>query len=222
VRLGVRVKDLSKATTAAMRWTRAHGGYVASVSYDTPKPGARGEAELILRVPVSQVQQAMTRFAGLGTLTSQHTSIQDLQGTVNAQTKRIITLNRRIAAILKALEQTQTVETTARLQAELAARRQELAGVKAAKRATVVKGRLSRIYLTLTTKAAKKHVVAPPSKPGRIERRLDAAGDVLARELAILLYALVVVAPFVLIGAAWLVGMRAVKRRADRRLLAQS
>lgn len=91
-----------------------------------------------------------------------------------------------------------------------------------AKRATVVQGRLAHVYLTLTSKAAKKHVVAPPHKPGRIERRLDAAGDMLARELAVLVYALVVVAPFALLAAAWLVGTRTMRRRTDRRLLARS
>jgi Domain of unknown function (DUF4349) len=205
-----------------MRWARTHGGYVASVSYDTPKRGASGDSYLVLRVPVAQVQQAVRRFGALGTLTSQHMSMQDLQSTVNSQTKRIIALNRRIAAILQALEHTQTVDTTARLQAELAARRQELAGVTAAKRATVVRGRLSRIDLTLTTRAAKRHVVAPPAKPGRIERRLDAAGTVLAQELAYLLYALVVLAPFALLAAAAVAATRTLRRRADRRVLAGS
>jgi hypothetical protein len=224
VELGVTVKNnaaLSAATVAAMRWTRAHGGYVARVSSDVPK-GGRGASELVLRVPVGQVQAAMQRFAALGTLASDHTSIQDLQGTVNTQTKRIIALNRRIAAILTALGTTQTVENEARLQAELAARKQELAALTAAKRATIVQGRLAHIYLELTTKAAKKHVVAPPHKAGPIERRLDAAGDMLARELAVLLYALVVVAPFALVAAMWLVAMRAFRRRGDRRLLART
>jgi len=44
----------------------------------------------------------------------------------------------------------------------------------------------------------------------------------LARELAVLVYALVVVAPFALLAAAWLVGTRTMRRRTDRRLLARS
>jgi hypothetical protein len=225
VQLGVRVADaaaLSKATVAAMRWTREHGGYVARVSYDTPKTGARGNSELVLRVPVGQVQAAMQRFSALGALTSQHVAIQDLQGTVNAQTKRIITLNRSIAAILRQLQFTQTVDKTAQLQAQLAAARQELAATTRAKRATVVQGRLAHVYLTLSTKAAKRHVVAPPHRPGRIQRGLDDAGTLLAKEVAVLLYGLVVVAPFLLIAAALLLAARAQRRRTDRRLLARS
>jgi len=132
-----------------MRWTRANGGFVARVSYDTPNRH-RG----LLRAPAARCRSAgcrpaLQRFSSLGTLTSQHVSIQDLQGTVNSQTKRIITLNRRIGAILTTLQTTQTVDKTARLQAELAARRQELAALTVAKAATVRQGRLAHIYLEL-------------------------------------------------------------------------
>jgi uncharacterized protein DUF4349 len=225
VSLGVRVADsaaLSKATVAAIRWTRTFGGFVARVSYDTPGSNKRGEADLVLRVPVSKVQDAMRRFSSLGTLTSQHVSIQDLQGRVNAQTKRIITLNRRIGAILKELDGSLTVDRQARLQAELAARKQELAAVTSQKRATVTQGRLAHVYLTLTTKAKHTQGTAVPHKPGRIERRLDDAWRVLAQELAVLLYGLVVVAPFALLAAAGLAAARVQRRRTDRRVLARS
>jgi hypothetical protein len=225
VSLGVGVKDpaaLSKATVRAMKLTRGYGGYVARVSYATPSV-KHGESILLLRIPVAKVQDALQQFSALGTLTSQHVSIQDLQGTVNAQTKRIIQLNRRIGAIEKALESTTlTVDEQARLQGELTARKQELAAVAGAKRTTTTEGRLAHVYLTLHTqqaKAKKKHHVVPV-KPGRIERKLDAAGSVLAQELAVLLYVLVILAPFLLLGAAAAFTARALRRRSDRRLLA--
>jgi len=202
-----------------MRWTRANGGFVARVSYDTPNrhPG-------LLRAPAARagrpVQAALQRFSSLGTLTSQHVSIQDLQGTVNSQTKRIITLNRRIGAILTTLQTTQTVDKTARLQAELAARRQELAALTVAKAATVRQGRLAHIYLELRSQA-KKHVVVPvkPHKPGAIGGKLHSAGHVLAQELAFVLAALVILAPFILLGALGFAGARALRRRKRPRLL---
>jgi hypothetical protein len=223
VSLRVRVKDqdaLSKATVDAMRWTRSAGGYVAKVSYDTP--GAKtGESYLVLRVPVGKVQAAIQQLSGLGTLESQHVSVTDLQDQVNAQTKRIIVLSRRIEAIAKQLAAGGlSVDQEARLRAELEASRQELRAITQAKAATVRRGRLARIELELTTK--KQSVVAPPSKPGRVGGALHDAGRILAAEAAIALYALIVAGPFLLIGvAAWLAA-RAGRRRASERLLARS
>jgi uncharacterized protein DUF4349 len=223
VSLGVRVENseaLSRATVQAMRWTRGHGGYVARVSYTTPG-GRKGEADLVLRVPVTEVQDALQEFSSLGTLTSQHVSIQDLQGTVNAQTRRIIQLDRRIGAVSRALEGPLTVEQQARLQTELTARRQELAALTAAKQATVKQGRLARVYLSLDA-AAKKKTVVPPARPGDIRRKLDDAGRVLAVELAVVLYGLVVLAPFAVLAAAAVLAARGLRRRSERRLLAGS
>jgi hypothetical protein len=223
VSLRVRVKDqdaLSKATVDAMRWTRSAGGYVAEVSYDTP--GSKtGESYLILRVPVGRVQAAIQQLSGLGTLESQHVSVTDLQDQVNAQTKRIILLSRRIEAIAKQLAAGGlSVDQEARLRAELEASRQELRAVTQAKSATVRRGRLSRIELVLTTR--KQSVVAPPSKPGRVGGALHDAGRILAAEAAIVLYALIVAGPFLLIGAAAWLAARAGRRRASERLLARS
>ena len=223
VSLRVRVKDqdaLSKATVDAMRWTRSAGGYVARVSYDTP--GARtGDSYLVLRVPVGKVQAAIQQLSGLGTLESQHVSVTDLQDQVNAQTKRIIVLSRRIEAIAKRLAAGGlSVDAEARLRAELDARRAELRAVTQAKSATVRRGRLSRVELELTTR--KQSVVAPPAKPGRVGGALHDAGRILAAEAAYLLLALIVVGPFLLVGVAAWRAARAGRRRASERLLARS
>ena len=223
VSLGVRVKDgdaLSKATVQAMRWTRSMGGYVAQVSYGTA--GAKnGESDLVLRVPVGKVQDAIQKLSSLGTLQSQHVSVTDLQEQVNAQTKQIIVLSRRIRAIVKRLQAGGlSVDQEAQLRAELAADRAELGAVTQAKAATVRRGRLSRIDLTLTTH--RSSAVAPPSKPGRFGQALHDAGRILAAEAAIVLYALIVVGPLALLAlAAWLAA-RAGRRRSAERLLARS
>jgi hypothetical protein len=223
VYLGVRVKDedaLSKATVQAMRWTRAFGGYVAHVSYGTAG-SKNGESQLVLRVPVTKVQDAIQKLSSLGTLQSQHVSVTDLQDQVNAQSKRIIVLSRRIQAIVKRLQAGGlSVDQEAQLRAELAADRAELGAVTQAKSATVRRGRLSRIELELTTH--KSSVAAPPSKPGRFGQALHDAGRILAAEAAIVLYALIVVGPLALLAlAAWLAA-RAGRRRQSERLLARS
>ena len=165
---------LSKATVEAMRWTRSVGGYVAQVSYGTAGTKT-GESHLILRVPVGKVQDAIQKLSSLGTLQSQHVSVTDLQDQVNAQTKRIIVLSRRIQAIVKRLQAGGlSVDQEAQLRAELAADRAELGAVTQAKSATVRQGRLSRIQLELTTH--RSSVVAPPAKPGRFGQALHNAG----------------------------------------------
>jgi hypothetical protein len=55
--------------------------------------------------------------------------------------------------------------------------------------------------------------------PGRFDRTLDDAGSVLARELEILLYALVVVGPLLALGGIAIAVGRTHRRRSDRRLL---
>jgi hypothetical protein len=56
--LRVRVAEdlLSKATTRAMQIARGYGGYVASVDMNTP--GKSGSSSLVLRVPVTKVEDS--------------------------------------------------------------------------------------------------------------------------------------------------------------------
>src|SRR3954469_23384485 len=61
---------LSDATKRAMRFARLVGGYVAYVRYSSPIPD-RGSAELIVRVPIDRVQDAIAEYSSLGTIRSQ-------------------------------------------------------------------------------------------------------------------------------------------------------
>jgi hypothetical protein len=196
-----------------MRVTRRLGGYVASVDYGT---GRRGQATLVLRIPIAHVQQAVVRFSHLGTILSQQVALEDVQGQVNDQTKRIIVLRRQIAILERALRtQTLTPEQRARLEIQLANTKASLAALIRQKAATVKRARLARVALTLTT----EKVAAVPHKPGRIDRALDNAGSILTREAAIALYILVVAGPLLLLAAAAVAGGRLVRRRGEQRLL---
>jgi hypothetical protein len=73
------------------------------------------------------------------------------------------------------------------------------------------------VALHLQTKEA---AVVVPTTPSRIERAFDRAADVVTAEVAGVVYALVVAAPFILLGAALAFGTRALRRRSDARLLA--
>ena len=198
--LRLRVKSVDAMSTAAKRaMNLAHGlgGYVASVQYATGKK--RGGATLVLRVPVGNVQTALTELASLGTILQQHTGILDVTRRVDREARQIAQLERELAEASPA---------------EPPAIRAKLATLRAKHARLLKSARLARITLGLTTPA--KQAVAAPS---RLDRTLDDAGSVLVRELQILLYALVVAGPLLLLGAVGIAAARVQRRRADARLL---
>jgi hypothetical protein len=213
--LTLRVRDadlLSARTQQAMRVTRALGGYVASASFDVP--GRHGVSTLVLRIPIDQVQRALAEFAGYGTMLSQKISVQDLQQRADAQTSRVAALRRAIAALEAQIQGSVTPVQRERLERLLSIEKSRLATQQKRLEATVRRAGLARVALTLVTPADKASAA-----PGRFDRTLDDAGSVLARELEILLYALVVAGPLLAIGGVALVAARTQRRRSDRRLL---
>jgi uncharacterized protein DUF4349 len=200
--LRLRVNDvdsLSSAAKRAMNLAHGLGGYVASVQYATRGGGKNGDATLVLRVPVGNVQTALTGLASLGTILQQHTGILDVTRRVDREARQIAQLERALANASAA---------------EAAAIRAKLATLRVKQARLLKSARLARITLALTTPA--KQAAAAPS---RFDRTLADAGGVLLRELEILFYALVVAGPLLLGGAAVFTGRR-VRRRSDERLLA--
>src|SRR5262245_60783059 len=198
--LRLRVKDvdaMSSAAKRAMNLAHGLGGYVASVQYATRSNG--GGATLVLRVPVGNVQTALTELASLGTILQQHTGILDVTRRVDREALQIAQLERQLAHASPS---------------EAPAIRAKLVTLRAKHARLLKSARLARITLALTTPA--KQTAAAPS---RFDRTIDDAGSVLLRELEILLYALVVAGPLLLLGAAGIVTARGARRRADQRLL---
>jgi hypothetical protein len=194
----LRVKDLSEATQAALRRTRALGGYVRSIDYGEGK--GEGTARLVLRVPIARVQTAILRYSELGTILDQRVSVRDVQPRLDRRFKRIAELRRVIPTLSGE---------------ELAAAQAELEALQTAQRRERRQASFATASLNLTTKDA----VVVPAEPGRIQRALERAADVLAAETVAIVYAAVVAAPFILLGAALPIGVRAARRRSDRRLL---
>jgi Domain of unknown function (DUF4349) len=182
--------DLSATTQRALRATRRLGGYILTVDYGTPEP-REGTASLRVRIPVSRVQAAIVQFSGLGRILAQHTQISDLQQSLDELTRRI-----------------RQLERTGGSPAEIAALRRQRAEIN--RRAT-----FATVSLDLTTHEPEKN----PAAPGRLERAIDDATGVLAAELAIGAYALIVAAPILLLLAAAFTASRAYRRHADQRLL---
>jgi hypothetical protein len=203
--------DLSARTGRAMRLARALGGYVASAVYDVP--GKRGASRLVLRIPIDRVQEALEAFSAYGTIVSQRISVKDVQRRVDEISSSLLILRRDVAKIERELAGTVSPARRAELEQRLASDRHRIKSLRSTKHAITRRAQLARVVLTLVS--PRSHATAP----GRFGRTLDDAGSVLARELEILLYALVVVGPLILIGAAGIAAARVQRRRSDRRLL---
>jgi hypothetical protein len=209
------LNDLSDRTQDALRLTRRYGGYVVSTNYRNPR-SEEGDATLELRVPVGRVQEALVAFSELGAIVSQNVSIRDLQAQIDRWTRDIRRLRDRMAALRASLlDPNLTAAERARIETQLAQARAGVASLEQQRRVLQRQGRFAKISLALTTQPA----AAKEESPGRIERALDDAGSLLAKEVAFGLYALIVASPFLLLLGLAIVGARVGRRRADQRLL---
>ena len=212
---------LTKATNEATQIVGSLGGYAQSVQYQSSRNGT-GNAFLELRVPVGKAETALAKLASLGTLVSQQVSTQDLQQQLSQQTNSIGTLRREIAVYVQALQST-TLSATERvaLQIKLANARHALKLLKKARTATVAAGATANISLTLTTNKD-AGIVPAHHTTGRFDRLLGSAASFLALEGIIVLYALVVLSPFLILGGlTWWI-LRERRRREESRLLASA
>lgn len=218
--LRVRVADLdalSEQTAEAMRITRSLGGYVVSAQLTTPV-GEDGDSALVVRVPVTKVQDAIARFSDLGVLVSQDVSLQDLQAQANRQDDQIAALRRTIATLERELAAPGlTREERAELERRIANADRTLKQRQAAREATERRGRLARVGLTLTTRDEGQAL--PPTPPGDFEQTLRDALGALEQLVAWLLAALIVASPFLALTALLIALEARRRRRAEDRLL---
>lgn len=220
LQVGVKSSNLSDKTNEASQIAGSFGGYAKSVRYQATHQGA-GEAFLALRVPVQNAQKAIAKLGSLGTLLSQQVSTQDLQAKLTHQNSGIGSLRRAIAVYENAL-QSATLSASERvaIQIKLNNARHALARLRHARNGTLASGATADISLLLTTRS---HAIVPVHHGGstRIGRLLGSAAHFLALEGIIVLYALIVLAPFLLLGALgwWIVHER---RRREERLLASA
>jgi uncharacterized protein DUF4349 len=217
VELTLRVGSLSATTKRAIQLTRAWGGYVVTVDYGSGQKS--GSAYLVLRVPVVRVQQAVARLSGLGTIADEHVSIQDVQGQLNRRFTQMQDVKATIAGLrAKLTDTTLSASTRAFFEATLARRVAQLARLQDEQSAQKARASFATISLDLETKKA---AAAVPSKPGRIGQALHNIGRVLVTELEVVLYVLLIGAPFVLLAALLVGGRRTLRRRSENQLLAR-
>jgi hypothetical protein len=216
----LRVKDadaLTQRANEAMQIVRSYGGYVASVEQST-SAGQPGSADLVLRVPVARVEEALVRLSGLGTVTQRHLSIRDLQQVVRQQRARIFRLKVLVARLSETLKGSLAPDVRLRLQLQLEEARSELSRATSSNKAALRDAALSRVSLTLTTQQAV--TATKKGGMGRIERAARDAGSFLAAAGAVVLYLLIVLSPLVALALLTAWGIRMYRAREQRRLLA--
>jgi hypothetical protein len=216
----VRVKDLdalSDETNEAMRVVRSYGGYVVSLDQSTA-PGKPGQADLVLRVPVARVEDALMRLSALGTVIDRQLSIRDLERVIQQQRARIVQLKVFIARATERLKGSLPADVRIRLQLQLEEARRELSRATRANQGTLREAALSRISLTLTTQKAVG--ATENGGMGRAERAARNAASFLAAAGAIVLFLLIVLSPLIVLAVASIWGARMYRRREERRLLA--
>ena len=213
--LTLKVKDLSAATKRALRLTRAFNGYVRSVEYGSGTE--HGTAYLVLRVPVGSVQEAIVKFSAIGTILDQHVSIQDVQPQLDKRFRQMQSIRDQVAKIQAQL-QSPTLSTSERtdLESQVVGARRQLLLLR--KQQVQLQRQTSYSTVSIDLRTTARGAVVP-SDPNRIRRALDRSGSILLDEVEVLVYVLLIGAPFVALAAFGLATLRVRRRRTETRLL---
>ena len=211
--LSLRLPDgsaVARAARQAVQIARALGGYPQSAKVSV---NARaGTASIALRVPRGRVSDAVNRLSSLGTVVGERVSITDLQGGVDATTRRIARLEGELAATLR---EPQTVETE-KLAAALRAR---IDGLRGARAETLRGARDATVSLRLAT--AVRPSVRAHRQVGR-HGPFHALGRIFRLAGIAAVYALAIGAPLAFLALlVWLLGSR-IRRGKEDRLLSRS
>jgi len=218
VDLKLRVSDLSGTTKQAINLTRGWGGYVVSV--DSGADRKSGTAYIVLRIPIVKIQAALAKLTGLGTILANHVSIQDVQVQLNQRYSRMQSLREKIASLRgKLTDPNLTQSQKDFFNAQIAERQGLIDNLQQLQQAQETKASFATVGLDLETKKAA--AAAPPGKQGQIGRALHNIGRVLVVEAEVLLYVLLIGAPFLALGALLWFSRRGMRRRSEEQLLAR-
>ena len=207
---------VSDATTRVTSAIATYGGHIVTVQFATPE-GTEARAEIVAKVPIERMQDATNRFSALGRLAGAQVDISDLQARADSLEQKVSGARLQIAkfdAQLAAADLTKLQKAT--LVERRARARQRLADLNASVSQTKQEAALADLTVVLVTD---DQVVAPTkSSTGPGARAKDALG-LLADVGVYAIYALVVMAPLLLVLAALIAVRKLARRRRDRRLL---
>ena len=214
--IDLRIQDadrISSASQDAVRITRELGGVVTSSTVDTR--GSEGRAQLTLRIPVGNLDDAVFRLTQLGTVTAQRTNTQDLQAPLDRVSRRVAELRSKIRIELARLasgQLTAAEELEARIHLENL--RRNLGDAKRSRASIVGKTSMADLTFRLATGAP-----AADEDESGIAGAVDRAGEFLRGVGAVAVFAAIVLSPLLVLAVlAWL-ALRARSRRIEARLL---
>lgn len=213
--LALRVRDVSRAMQRALRLTRSLEGFVRSVDYGEGERA--GRADLVVRIPVDRVQEAIVRFSALGEIASQRVSIRDLQPALDRRFRRMQALRAEIARLSRqiAARSADTPERRA-LQAKVVRLRSGLVSLRREQ------ARLRRQASFATVSLAVERAHEAQVAPGRLGRTLGEVGDALVQELVVVLYGIGLGGPLLALAAIGLLAGSSARRRSAARVLERS
>jgi hypothetical protein len=215
--IDLRVSDADKVSSAsqdAVRITRELGGVVTSSTVDTRGP--QGRAQLTLRIPVGNLNDAVFRLTQLGTVTAQRTNTQDLQAPLDRVSRRIAEFRSKIRIELARLasgQLTAAEELAARIHLENLRRNLDYA--KRSRASLVSKTSMADLTFRLATGA-----------PGAVDKNesgiagaVDKASDFLRGAGAVAVFLALVLSPLLVLAILVWLALRARNRRIEARLL---
>jgi hypothetical protein len=205
---------LSDAANEATRITRELGGFVASSTVRSA--GQEGRAELALRVPVGNVDDAAFRLSQLGTITAERVVTEDLQGDIDSLSRQIETLSRAIRiAELRLKSGTLDAEERLRVEIRLEKLRARVAELQRSRGRVAAEAATAELTLVLHTREA----AGAAEDESRIGAAAGDAVDFLGRAGSIAVFLAIVLSPFLLLLALVWFAMRARARRVEAGLL---
>jgi len=156
------VDDVERAINLADSVASQRGGYVSSLSDQTPQsPGERHSADMQVSVPSAQFDGAMISLAALGVVRSRSVNAQDVTSSVVDLTARLDNARRTERDLAAIMDRQGKIDDILQAEQQLAQAREQveqLAGQLQAQQQSVA---LSTIDLTLTDAAPKPSTAAP-------------------------------------------------------------
>jgi uncharacterized protein DUF4349 len=216
------VDDVERAINLADSVASRRGGYVSSLSDQTPQaPGERHSADMQVSVPSAQFDNAMLSLAALGVVRSRSVNAQDVTSNVVDLTARLDNARRTERDLAAIMDRQGKIDDILQAEQQLAQAREQveqLAGQLQAQQQSVA---LSTIDLTLTDAAPKPSAAAPSGSDQLGDAWRAAVRSVGAFTLAIVSGALFIMAyvPYIalVVVLAWLAWRRSAGQRPRQR-----
>lgn len=134
------VDDVSQASAKVRSIAEASGGYVSSEEThispgDDGASDDRSSAEIVVTVPVDELDTIVSELAGIGKVTERSGDVQDLSQQYTDTTSRVGTLKKSVARLQELIDSADGLEEIVALESELTEREADLESTLAQQKA---------------------------------------------------------------------------------------